>query len=112
MRIFKLIDTAEPELPPVFDVIAATNGKTGATMTVSATSSPANPVVEYHRDFGDGVGLDGPEVTHAYTQPGAYKLQSTATGLDAITNSKRVKVTVTGEVPTTFVPPEKEQLVN
>jgi len=112
VRMFKLIDTTVPELPPAFDVNAASSGKTGATLAFSATSSPENPVVEYHWDFGDGVALDGAEVTHAYTQPGAYTLQIMATGLDAITSSKSEKVLVTGDVPTTFVPTEKERLVN
>ena len=112
VRMFKLIDTTVPEIPPAFDVNAASSGKTGDTLTFNTTSSSANPVVKYHWDFGDGVALDGVEVTHAYTQPGAYSLQITATGLDAVTNSKDIKVTVTGDVPTTFVPTAKERLVN
>lgn len=112
VRMFKLIDPTVAELPPAFDVNTASSGKTGAALAFSATSSPANPVVEYHWDFGDGVALDGAEVTHAYTQPGAYTLQIKAMGLDQVASSKSVKIKVTGDVPTTFVPSEKERLVN
>ena len=112
VRMFKLIDTTIPELPPAFDVNAASSVKTGDTLTFSATSPPANPVVKYHWDFGDGVSLDGAEVAHAYTQPGAYTLQITATGLDTVTSSKSFKAVIIGELSTTFVPTEKERLVN
>ncbi len=110
--MFKLIDRSVPELPPAFDVDAVSKGKTGATLTFRATSSVANPVVKYHWDFGDGVAAEGAAVSHAYTQPGVYTVQITATGLDAISNTKSVKITVTGDVSTTFVPTEKERLKN
>jgi alpha-galactosidase len=40
VRMLKLIDTTLPELPPAFDVNAVASGKTGATLTFSATSLP------------------------------------------------------------------------
>jgi PKD repeat protein len=64
-------------------------------------------VVKYHWDFGDGVALDGAEVTHAYTQPGTYTLQIVATGLNAVASSKNLKTVITGDVSTTFVPRRK-----
>jgi len=111
VRMLKLIDTTLPELPPAFEVNAVASGKTGDTLTFSATSSSENPVVNYHWDFGDGVALDGAEVTHAYTQPGTYTLQIVATGLDAVASSKSLKAVITGDVSTTFVPTEKQRLV-
>jgi len=112
VRMLKLIDTTVPELPPAFEVKVASGGKTGDTLTFGATSSSENPVVTYHWDFGDGVALDGAEATHAYTQPGTYTLQIVATGLNAVTSSKSLKTVISGDVSTTFVPKEKERLVN
>jgi alpha-galactosidase len=111
VRMFKLIDTSVPELPLAFSVNAPSSAKVGDAVAFSAASSPANPVVTYHWDFGDGVEQDGDYVDHAYTHPGAYSLRISATGLDAVTNSKSVKVLVTGEASTTFLPREKQRLV-
>jgi alpha-galactosidase len=99
------------EAPPSFGVNAGLTGKIGNTLTFSATSSPETPILDYHWDFGDGVVLDGAKVTHAYTQSRTYTLQITAMGLDAITTSKSLRVVITGNIPTTFVPAEKVRLV-
>ncbi len=51
-------------------------------------------------------------ITHAYSEPGTYSVRVIATGLDAVTSEKQLTITVTGEVHTTFVPAEKQRLVN
>jgi hypothetical protein len=112
VRMLKLIDSSIPETPPAFEVNAMSSGKSGETLAFSATAATENPVVTYHWEFGDGVALDGAEVTHAYTQPGTYTVHIVSTGLDAVTSTKTVKIRVIGDVSTTFVPTEKERLVN
>jgi alpha-galactosidase len=111
VRMFKLIDKMISEAAPSFGVNAGLTGKIGNTLTFSATSSPETPILDYRWDFGDGVVLDGAKVTHSYTQSRTYTLQITAMGLDAITTSKSLKVVITGDIPTTFVPAEKVRLV-
>jgi PKD repeat protein len=78
-------------------------------LTLGVTAAPAAqaPVLTCHWDFGDGTSLDGMQVKHAFTHPGRYEVQATVTGLDASTSRKSVMVSISGEVPTRFVPAEK-----
>jgi PKD repeat protein len=48
------------------------------------------------------------EAHHAYTHPGDYIVNVTATGLEAITNSKTLTVSIAGKVSTRFVPADKQ----
>jgi PKD repeat protein len=67
-------------------------------------------VLTGHWDFGDGSTLDGMEVHHTYTHEGQYDVHVTATGLDAIANSKALKVSISGTISTHFVPEDKKRL--
>jgi PKD repeat protein len=108
--MLKLIDNSVPTAPPAIEIHLATNGKAGETLTFEATASlPEAPVLTSHWDFGDGSGLDGMKVQHAYTQAGEYYVHLTATGLDAITNSKTLKISISGNVSTRFVPTDKRR---
>lgn len=79
-------------------------------MTFKVVSSSSEiPALTAHWDFGDGSTLDGMEVRHAYTHDGEYDMHVTVTGLDAITNSKTLKVAVTGSISTRFVPTDKKR---
>jgi hypothetical protein len=110
VRMFKLIDKATPSTPPPFDVHSAVSGKAGETLTFSAEGAPAeSPVLTCHWDFGDGTTLDGMKVHHTFTHSGEYTVHATAEGLDAITNSKTVTVSISGKIPTGFVPAEKKR---
>ena len=108
VRILKLIDTSVPQTAPVFNVVAPAVGQAGALVNFhAAESSPDAPVLGYHWEFGDGVSADGPEVSHAYTQPSQYPVKVTATGLDGRTTQNTLAITVTGMVPTVYNPAEK-----
>jgi hypothetical protein len=109
VRMLKLIDKSVPALPPPFEIDAAAGARAGETLvfTAAASASSQAPVLTCHWDFGDGSSLDGMQVNHAFTHPGRYEVQATATGLDAITNRKSVTISISGEVPTRFEAAEK-----
>jgi hypothetical protein len=110
VRMFKLIDNAISAVPPPFEVHLAANGKAGETLTFSAEGDPAvTPVLGCHWDFGDGTTLEGLKVNHTYTHSGEYTVHVTAVGLNAIANSRTVTVSISGSIPTRFVPAEKKR---
>ena len=110
VRMLKLIDNAVSAAPPAFDVQSPTAGRSGETLTFSSEGLPnGEPVLAYHWDFGDGSATDGMKVHHAYTHAGEYEVHVTATGLDASANSRDIKVTISGNIATRFVPADKKR---
>jgi hypothetical protein len=110
VRMLKLIDNAVPVAQLAFEVQSPTAGKAGETLTFSGEALPTEaPVLTYHWDFGDGSATDGTKVYHAYTHAGEYDLHVTATGPDATANSKDVKVRISGNIATRFVPADKKR---
>jgi len=110
VRVLKLIDNAVPAAPPAFEVQSQTAGKAGETLTFSGEGLPTGaPVLTYHWDFGDESATDGIKVHHTYTHAGEYDVRVTATGLDATVNSKDVKVKISGNIATRFVPADKKR---
>ena len=110
VRIYKLVDKAIAAMAPAFDVHAESTAKAGETLSFSAEGTSLDePVLTYHWDFGDGITLDGIKVQHTYSKPGKYSVEVTAAGIDTVTNSKTVPVSVSGNIPTRFVPAEKKR---
>jgi len=110
VRMYKLIDKAVAPATPAFEVHAVASAKAGETINFNAEGTSADdPVLTYHWDFGDGVTLDGMKVQHTYTKSGAYSVQVTAMGIDAVANSRTVSVSVSGTIPTRFVPANKKR---
>jgi len=110
VRMYKLIDKAVAPVAPAFEVHAVASAKAGETIDFSAEGASADdPVLTYHWDFGDGVTLDGTKIQHTYTKSGAYSVHVTAMGIDAVANSKTVSVSVSGTIPTRFVPANKKR---
>jgi hypothetical protein len=110
VRMFKIVDSSLPDTPPSFEVRSASSAAAGESLTFKVVSSSSEiPALTAHWDFGDGSTLDGMEVRHAYTHDGEYDMHVTVTGLDAITNSKTLKVAVTGSISTRFVPTDKKR---
>ena len=96
--------------PPVIKVEHLPSVKTGATATFRAQPATSNDaVVTYRWSFGDGVTLEGPEVSHAYTKPGTYQVVVTAVGLGGLSTEESFRLTVSGSVSTRFVPAEKRR---
>jgi len=110
VRMFKLIDNAVSSAPPSFEVHSVRTARAGETVSFSAQGvSTEALVLTCHWDFGDGTTLDGMEVSHAYTQSGEYSVHVTTMGLDASESSKILTVSISGNIPTRFVPSDKKR---
>src|SRR6266478_1473238 len=109
-RVLKIVRAGVPARPPVIKVEHMPDMKTGAAATFRAQPASSNDVVvSYRWSFGDGVTLEGREVSHAYTKPGTYQVTVTATGLGDLSTEERFRLPVSGSVPTRFVPTEKRR---
>jgi len=103
VRVLKLIDESVPAVQPAVDIHSAGGAKAGEILTLSAVpSTPDAPVLTCHWDFADGTSAEGLSVQHAFTHAGEYDVQVTVTGLNAVTNRKASKVSVSGDVSTRF----------
>jgi len=110
VRMFKLVDASLPAVPPSFEVQASSGAKAGDNLLFKAIpSDPAGPVVSCHWDFGDGTSSDGTHVTHTYTHAGIQDVTVTATGIDGMTASKKLQLSITGAVSTRFDPAERKR---
>ena len=63
--------------PPVIVAVSAPdNGIVSAALAFTASATDAGGgLLAYHWSFGDGAAGDGPQVTHAYTDPGTYQVE-------------------------------------
>jgi alpha-galactosidase len=110
VRVLKIIDTAIPARPPVVHANHPSAAKAGETVSFSATAAnSSDPVLSYQWDFGDGVSLKGPTVTHAYTHEGSYTVKLTALSLDGLTAVDSFQLQVSGAIATRFVPRENQR---
>ena len=110
VRVLKLIDDSVPAVQPPFEIRSESGAKAGETMTFrAAASTPQAPLLTCHWEFGDGSSTDGMEVQHAFTHSGDYEVRVTVTGLDATTNRKTLKVSISGDVSTRFNPSENQR---
>jgi len=99
-----------PAQPPVIKVEHLPSAKTGVAATFRARPATFNDaVVTYRLEFGDGVTLEGPEVSHAYTKAGTYQVVVTAVGLGGLTTEENFASRLSGSVSTRFVPAEKRR---
>jgi hypothetical protein len=109
-RVLKVVRAGAPARPPVIKVEHMPDMKTGAAATFRAQPANSNDVVvSYRWSFGDGVMLEGREVSHAYTKPGTYQVTVTATGLGGLSTEDSFRLPVSGSVSTRFVPAEKRR---
>jgi alpha-galactosidase len=109
-RVLNLVNTGVSPRPPAIKVEHVPSVTTGAAATFHA--QPANSddvVVSYRWSFGDGVTLEGQEVSHAYTKPGAYEVVVTAIGLARLSTEKRFPLAVAGSASTRYDPAEKRR---
>jgi alpha-galactosidase len=109
-RVIKIVRLAVPARPPAIQVEHVPPAKTGAAVTFRVQpASPNDAVISYRWSFGDGVTLEGPEVSHAYTKPGTYQVVVTAIGLGGLLREDSFRLPVSGSVSTRFVPAEKHR---
>ena len=108
--VLKMIDKAIAPAAPEFDAHAPDAGKSGESLTFSAGPSPASQLLLGARwDFGDGVSAGRMDAHHAYTHPGQYEAKLTVTSADGVTKSRVFNVSITGTIPTRFMPAEKRR---
>jgi len=107
-RVLRLVNMGVSAQPPVIKVGHMPSVKTGAATTFRAQPATSNDVVVTYRwSFGDGVTLEGTEVSHAYTKPGTYQVVVTAVGLGGLSTEESFRFPVSGSVSTRFAPAEK-----
>jgi alpha-galactosidase len=107
VRMIKFIDNSIPAIAPSLQVQSPGNGAAGATLTFQAQAASSDaPVLAVQWDFGDGTIGAGTAVKHAYTRAGDYRVTVTATGLDSVMDRQVLAVSISGEIPTRFVPAE------
>ena len=104
VRVLKIIDSNTPAVAPVLTADHPSVGNTGSTIAFAASDRNGNPVLSCHWDFGDGVTLEGKNVTHAYTEPGNYDVHLTAVGLNGLNGDDHFQLHISGHMPTTFDP--------
>ncbi len=110
VRVLKILDLNLPAAPPVLSTDHPSAGEPGTSLAFAASDRNGNPVLSYHWDFGDGVKLEGKNVTHAYTEPGEYDVHLTATNLDGLSGENHFQLRITGHMPTAFDPQRIKRL--
>jgi alpha-galactosidase len=104
VRVLKIVDANIPAVAPTVTAGHPSAGDAGATLTFTAHSRGGDPVLSYRWDFGDGVTLEGREVTHAYTESGEYNVHLTATGLNGLSAENHFQLRISGHIPRIFDP--------
>ena len=109
-RVLKIVNMGVPVQPPIIKVEHMPSAKTGEAATFHAQPASSNDVVvSYRWSFGDGVTVEGQEVSHAYTKPGTYTVIVTAIGLGGLSKEDSFRLSISGSVATGFVPAEKKR---
>ncbi|MGH9653179.1 MAG: PKD domain-containing protein [Bryobacteraceae bacterium] len=107
VRVLKIVDTDIKQAAPAVEIVdQPSSATTSATTKFSARSEDSRPILSYLWDFGDGVKQKGPEVSHAYTEPGDYDVKLTSVGLSGLEAKKNFHVHVSGSISTRFNPQE------
>lgn len=110
VRVLKILNTDVPAMPPVVRAQYPSSARAGEAVKLKAhLVSQTIAAVSYHWDFGDGVTMQGKQVSHAYTHAGTYKVNLAATGLDGLKGQNTFHLRVTGSIPTQFSPAENRR---
>ncbi len=102
--MLKLVDQNIPATAPALSVDHPASGDAGVPLKFVANSPSGDARLSYHWDFGDGISLDGREVSHTYTEPGEYAVSLTAAELGGLDAEQHFQVRISGYLPTTFDP--------
>jgi hypothetical protein len=104
VQVLKIVSRTVAPTAPAMTADCPASGTTGSSLSFSAATDRNHPVVSYLWDFGDGVHLEGPHVTHTWTAPGDFEVGLTGVGLDDVKSEKTCEVHLEGYLPTTFMP--------
>ncbi len=107
VRLLKIIDSSVPAGAPQVNLRVASTALAGETISFSAT--PADAIVQYKWDFGDGVSVDGMSTTHAYTHDGNFKVKLNVIGVDGTSGESSVTIKIGGSVSTRYHPETKRR---
>ena len=105
VRVLKIIDISIKVKPPAVIAHHPSSVQVGETATFSADgTSSETPVLSCQWEFGDGVTLQGLQVTHAYTRAGNYQVKLVSYGLDGVASNDSFQLVVKGSQSTRFMP--------
>ncbi|MBW4025976.1 MAG: PKD domain-containing protein [Acidobacteria bacterium] len=102
--LLKIIDQGKPVQALVVTADHPSHGAPGEDLTFSAHQTGGDPVLAYRWNFGDGTNVEAATTTHAWTEPGDYRVSLTATGLSHNHAGQSFTVHITGHISTGFAP--------
>ena len=112
VRMIKIIDSTVAPAPPTVTADVSSSAQTGALVKFSAAAKAEDvPAIGYHWDFGDGTRDKGAQVTHAFTQPGSYRIRLNVEGVDGEASEQTFSVTVSGELRQGFDLPNNRRYI-
>jgi alpha-galactosidase len=99
VKVIKIIDSNVAPGAPGITAKVPSVANAGETISFSAQSETTGvPAVEYHWEFGDGTGANGPRVSHAYTRAGDFSMRLTVDGIDGVPTVQSFSIKVTGNL--------------
>lgn len=105
VQVLKIIDTSVAAHAPELRAQHPSSADAGQTVTFTANATdPETPAMAYQWDFGDGVSIQGGQVSHAYTRAGNYLVTVRGTGLDGLAGETQFRLAVNGTIPSKFEP--------
>lgn len=107
VRVLKIVDPSIVVRPPMPDVQHPYSGIAGKPISFAVV--PGEGSVRYTWDMGDRVTLEGPSVTHTYTHVGIFTITLRAAGLEGAVGKQSFTISITGRIPTVFVPAQKQR---
>jgi hypothetical protein len=113
VRIFKIVNTSIPEKAPEVVAKVAHSGTAGESIIFhAAPTDDNNPVLHYAWNFGDGVTMEGADVTHAYTHAGVFTVHLEAAGFASKPSTQTFSIAITGTITTKYLPGSKRRFVD
>jgi alpha-galactosidase len=104
VTVLKVLDRQVLTDAPALAAVCPQGGAAGENLAFSARTEDTHPGLVFHWDFGDGIHVDGAQLTHAWTEPGDYEVHVTAAGLNNSHSEKTCIVHLAGHLPTVFAP--------
>lgn len=102
VRMVRLVDTSSQPDPLKFSVSMPSAARAGEGLSMSASASLQQPVLQYVWDFGDGTKAEGAEQTHTFTYEGNFLVTVMALGIDGQRFTQKRSVAVAGHFPTAY----------
>jgi alpha-galactosidase len=107
VRVLKIVNTNIAIDRPMPRIQHVSHAAVGETLTFSALQDDS--VVNYRWDCGDGVTLEGRSVSHTYTHAGNFTVTLHATGVANLAGIQNFPLSITGRIPTQFIPKQKRR---